>query len=601
MLDEEDEGQVDSIFITGPDLHESDGYDHSDTEESLPSGLSGNILKAPVAEITTVGTARQTRASRALMEHQDDMEQDMVEGEVQDSGEPPAKQMRESWEWEDKPQSFRSQQPGFFPEPDYRKFSDKSAAQLVELFLDEDIYLAIAAKSNEYGMLKHGLEPNITPDEIRVFFGVLLLSGFNSVTNYRMYWANSKLTENKVVKNSISRNRFCTVKRCFHLGSKEPAEGERIDRYSKVRLLVKHLQDKFSEHFVPEQDLSHDEAMIKYFGKSSLKQSIRNKPIRFGFKCWVLATVSGYVVQFDLYQGKGVGKNTDVNVGAVGAAGASVLDLLDLLPPDKKMFHYHIFADNFFTSQKLIDVMVNRGYHYTGTIRKDRLKGSPALTSVEEFKKKDRGYHETIATKDRTQIATRWNDNAVVTLASSILGDLPLATAKRFSRKGGQDGKKIEVPQPNIVHQYNNKMYGVDRFDQNLNHLRVSIGGKKWYWSIVTWLLDVTVQNAWQLHKKAGGLHTNLQFREEVAAVLLIKSSMSRSRNSSGEINTGPIGSRPGESDIRYDNLSHFIEKRSLNPRRRCALQGCESKIQTYCSKCDRPICIDHFKTYHTQ
>ena len=62
-------------------------------------------------------------------------------------------------------------------------------------------------------------------------------------------------------------------------------------------------------------------------------------------------------------------------------------------------------------------------------------------------------------TKDRTQIVIRWNDNAVVTLSNSILGDLPLATAKRFSRKGGQDGKKIEISQP-IVHQYN-KMYGV--------------------------------------------------------------------------------------------------------------------------------------------
>ena len=148
--------------------------------------------------------------------------------------------------------------------------------------------------------------------------------------------------------------------------------------------------------------------------------------------------------------------------------------------------------------------MVNPGYRYTGTIRKDRLKGKPALTSVEEFKTKDRGYHETIVTKDKTQIVTRWNDNAVVTLASSILGDLPLATAKCFSRKGGQSGKKIEVSQPNIVHQYNNKMYGVDRFDQNVNHLRVSIGGKKWYWSIVTWLLNVTVHNARQLHKKLG-------------------------------------------------------------------------------------------------
>ena len=63
-------------------------------------------------------------------------------------------------------------------------------------------------------------------------------------------------------------------------------------------------------------------------------------------------------------------------------------------------------------------------------------------------------------TKNRTQIVIRWNDNALVTLANSILGDLLLATAKRFSRKGGKDGKKIEISQ-SIVHQYNNKMYGV--------------------------------------------------------------------------------------------------------------------------------------------
>jgi hypothetical protein len=59
--------------------------------------------------------------------------------------------------------------------------------------------------------------------------------------------------------------------------------------------------------YVPEQELSLDEA--KYFCKNGLKQSLRNKPIRFGYKVWVLATVSGYVVSFDLYQGKGIGSH----------------------------------------------------------------------------------------------------------------------------------------------------------------------------------------------------------------------------------------------------------------------------------------------------
>jgi hypothetical protein len=85
------------------------------------------------------------------------------------------------------------------------------------------------------------------------------------------------------------------------------------------------MQQQFASLFVPEQNLSHDETMIKYFGKSGLKQSIRNKPIRFGFKAWCLCTVSGYIVVFDLYQGKVVGLNKAENVAAVGAAGPTFL------------------------------------------------------------------------------------------------------------------------------------------------------------------------------------------------------------------------------------------------------------------------------------
>ncbi len=337
--------------------------------------------------------------------------------------------------------------------------------------------------------------------------------------------------------------------------------------------------------------------MIKYFGKSGLKQSIRNKPIRFGFKAWVLATVSGYVVSFDLYQGKGVGIKTTNNVKEVGAAAASVLDLLDLIPEAKKDLAYHIFADNFFSSQKLVDVLVEKNYQYTGTIRQDRLKGAPPLTTVEKFKKKERGYYETVVLKDESMIVTRWNDNAPVTLLSSVLGDKPLATAKRYNRAAK---KYIEIPQPHIIQQYNRNMGGVDRFDQNNNHLRVAIGGKKWYWSVVTWLLDTAVHNIWQLHRKAGGEMSLLDFKRELVCTILRGAAATRSRHSSGSSSSGPIGRRPGDGDIRYDKLSHFIVRQTATSRRKCAMEGCMTKCVTWCEKCDRPICLDHFKPYHT-
>jgi hypothetical protein len=62
-----------------------------------------------------------------------------------------------------------------------------------------------------------------------------------------------------------------------------------------MRILIQHLQVKFTELFVPEQELPHNEAMIKYFGKSDLKHYLQNKPICFGLKAWILATMFGYV------------------------------------------------------------------------------------------------------------------------------------------------------------------------------------------------------------------------------------------------------------------------------------------------------------------
>jgi hypothetical protein len=80
--------------------------------------------------------------------------------------------------------------------------------------------------------------------------------------------------ENKMTRAAMSRDRFRVVMKCIHFGSMEDKEGDTPDRFEKIR------QKRFAELFVPEQYLSHDKAMIKYFGKSGLKQAIRNKPIQ---------------------------------------------------------------------------------------------------------------------------------------------------------------------------------------------------------------------------------------------------------------------------------------------------------------------------------
>ena len=510
---------------------------------------------------------------------------------IDNNDEPLVLNPRNEWKWEKEPDHVSSKPADDFPEADYSDFKDKSPKDLFCDIFDDQIIEEIVARSNRYGMEKHGIQANITKEEMLVFIGILILSGYNTVKEFSMYWSNSEDVTNLMVKKAMPRDRFKTIKRCLHFGNEdEGEEGEVRDRYGKVRLLLKHLQKKFVEQFVPEQNLSHDESMIKYFGKSGLKQAIRNKPIRFGYKGWCLCTVSGYLVVFDLYQGRGIGIHHEENVAAVGAAGASLLDLMELLPPEKRILNYHVFGDNFFSSMKLVDVMRDNNWQYSGTLRKDRVKNKPAITDVDRFKKQARGHHECIALEDETQIVTRWNDNAPVTMLSSALGCLPHGTVRRWSKK---DKRHIEVEQPNVVKMYNKSMGGVDRFDQNNNHCRINVGGKKWYWSIVTWCIDTSVQNAWQLHRKSGGKLSNLQFRREIACVLLRQNVGNKTRRPSG----GRMN-RAGDVELRYDNVGHYLIVKQ-NVRAICAFKECRAKCQTYCEKCDRAICTYHFKGYH--
>jgi hypothetical protein len=157
-------------------------------------------------------------------------------------------------------------------------------------------------------------------------------------------------------------------------------------------MLVKHMQDQFSKLFVPEQSLSRYEAKIKYFGKSGLKQAIRNKPIMFGFNSCVLAAVFSYLMAFRLYQGKSIGKFHSEKVAAVSAAdpySAGSGRYIQVCCLRRRRCCPIIFSQ--ITTSHQLSWWTSYGqqlqYLFTGTIRKDSLKGNPPLTPVEKVKK----------------------------------------------------------------------------------------------------------------------------------------------------------------------------------------------------------------------
>ena len=65
------------------------------------------------------------------------------------------------------------------------------------------------------------------------------------------------------------------------------------------------IKQRFTDLYNHSQNVSIDEAMIPFKGRSSLKQYMPLKPIKRGIKVWTMAdAVTGYISQFEIYTGK---------------------------------------------------------------------------------------------------------------------------------------------------------------------------------------------------------------------------------------------------------------------------------------------------------
>lgn len=479
-------------------------------------------------------------------------------------------------------------QPKFvFPESTKHK-GNLSETDYFELFFDDALVELIINASTEYCLSNNWPDVNLSKAELRAFFGILILSGYNSLPGKPMYWSSEKDMGNQAVSETMRRDRFDNIMKSLHFISNTNLDTS--DKFAKLRPVISHLQRKFMENFIPtDEAFSHDEAMVEYFGNHGCKQAIRDKPIRFGYKAFCHNTPSGYLISFNPYQGKTY-KGDEEMEEKFGKSSSSLLHILDSYPLSKSEYPYHFYCDNYFTSIPLLTELKNRGYNCTGTMKANRVRKDCPLMDVKKFKKQQRGYTEVVTAHHlkKKVFLNRWKDNSAVTVASTCYAANPEGSAKRWCKAAK---KRIEVPIPHAIQNYNQNMGGTDRTDQNINNYRISIRGKKWWWSLFTWMLDASVQNAWSLARQKNSKLTQLRFRRKLVKAYF--SAYNNPRKSAGR-------KRPFTDAIRLDRTNHFPRKTWNNKQRRCAGSNCKSTIRQECSKCNVGLCIECFQTYHT-
>ncbi|XP_049832805.1 piggyBac transposable element-derived protein 1-like [Schistocerca gregaria] len=150
----------------------------------------------------------------------------------------------------------------------------------------------------------------------------------------------------------------------------------------------------------------------------------------------------------------------------------------------------------------------------------------------------------------------RRKDSSQVTLVTNVLDEsiLGKSICLRWNR---ESRKKVSIPQPSRVQEYNHHMEGVDFFDNQRSLYRIRIRSKKWYWPMIRLCLNGAVVNMWILYRQLNNNASLLEFTRRIALSILTSPNTEK-----------PRGLRPRflsqvQEDISFDHAGHMIDVQS--------------------------------------
>lgn len=311
--------------------------------------------------------------------------------------------------------------------------------------------------------------------------------------------------------------------------------------------------------------------MVRFFGRTSLRQYLPSKPDRYGIKLWALCAANGYLFDLDIYCGKSCTR-VEEKLSSCALGSRVVLQMLDQLLKNvskKKLAEYHLYIDNFFTSPDLLLHLKKIGMRSTGTLRKNRIK------KQHKFEKKDaRGTYKVHYDQNSGVNYISVIDSKPVSLLSTAAGVSPMMSVKRYSSNGKN---RIEYQFPFAFSIYNKFMGGVDVHDYRCKRVSMSINSKKWTWAIATRILQSSITNATIIWNVCNG-------------------------DEKKKMSTKEMCMKVSEAYLSISKLSDFrSHKYESKERRTCSYEGCTLRTTRFCMNCQKYYCLNCFSKLHSK
>lgn len=425
----------------------------------------------------------------------------------------------------------------------------------------------------------HPAQPPTTREEVEALLGCLVYMGIVCMDATHDYWA--ELTKQSFVADVFPRHRFMWLLRSLRVSDEAAAAADIDPRLAKLHTLISTLESTLLLHFYPSCHVCVDEAMVAFKGRSVMRQHIAKKKSPTGFKVWMLVDcASNYVCALDIFTGMKGRRREE------GAAGKVVLKLLERLQPHC----WHVVGmDGYFSSVQLFEQLLQRGFYAVGTTRHNRRHFPKEL--LVEVQGKSRGEWVWRQQRGSPLVVTSFMDKKPVNLLSTCTNAEASSMVKR--RTGSE---LADVSCPAVLPLYLSTMRGVDVFAQRQSYNKIGRRSRKWYYSLLWFLLDVAIHNAFilfqQKHKRES--YDEKTFRKALMQQLVGDFS---ARKAKQQHVAGRVHARASQHRLQHS------EDRGACHECRHHVGGGQHNARSHwrCEDCQVFLCIPHCYNKHVQ
>lgn len=506
--------------------------------------------------------------------------------------------------------------------------AESRTVDFLQLFWTDDVWNLITTETNRNAEYIRANKPDnyiaksfypVTVNELKAFFGCRIAMELLIHKNrYEMYWKqkSSWITCTPGFGKVFTRDRFLAIWSMLHCVDELNPDLNKSDKIYKTCPIFEMIMAKFAHYYVPDCELSLDEGMIPTKNAISFKQYIKDKPIKWGIKTFLLCeSKTGYIVNAMVYTGKmDIPESLPADLGVTGSLVAQ------LCKPYEGQ-NYCIFTDRYYTSVTLAKYLrENQGTYLCGTALTNRKLFPKQLIK----KKMTRGTSEILF--DGKVAAAVWCDKKPIYFVTTKYVSSSLVTVLRYDTKEHQ---RVPVQCPTMVKAYNQHMGGTDKNDQ-LTKLQRCRRHYKWprrlmvkffVWSAYNAFI---VMNHFNPHHQSG--HRRKTFHMFVNDLCHdLVGSFRRAqlkgshRSKSSEVSSSRLVNEPNiplhmpERPIEATSNNRCVvctEKHNRAKRENPAAKACDlpkrSKTVYWCKQCQVYLCIaagddNCFERYHSR